>query len=63
MYSVRLGSGDKIEGNVDGMKVAVLACLELTDRLREMEGELLSLKARVDNKSREFSILLDDVLK
>jgi cell division protein ZapA (FtsZ GTPase activity inhibitor) len=50
-------------GNVDGMKVAVLACLELADRARAMEQELTALKQRVDAKSREFSLLLDAALK
>ncbi len=50
-------------GNIDGMKVAVLACLELADRARGMQSELESLKSRVDEKSRQFSILLDEALK
>jgi cell division protein ZapA len=50
-------------GNIDGMKVAVLACLELADRARGMEQELESLKTRVEEKSRQFSILLDEALK
>ena len=50
-------------GNIDGMKVAVLACLELADRARGIQQELESLKTRVDEKSRQFSILLDEALK
>jgi len=50
-------------GNVDGMKIAVLACLQLADQVRGMEQELAELKARVDGKTREFSILLDEALK
>lgn len=50
-------------GNIDGMKVAVLACLELADRARSIQQELESLKSRVDQKSRQFSILLDEALK
>jgi cell division protein ZapA len=46
-------------GNVDGNRVAVLACLHLADRLRGLERELADLKARVDKKSRQFSLLLD----
>jgi cell division protein ZapA len=46
-------------GNVDGNRVAVLACLHLADRLRGLERELADLKARVDRKSRQFSLLLD----
>lgn len=50
-------------GNVDGMKVAVLACLQLADQARGMEKELNELKSRVESKSRECSILLDQALK
>lgn len=50
-------------GNIDGMKIAVLACLELADRARSIQQELESLKSRVDQKSRQFSILLDEALK
>lgn len=46
-------------GNVDGNRVAVLACLHLADRLRSIERELADLKERVDSKSRQFSLLLD----
>jgi cell division protein ZapA len=50
-------------GNVDGNRVAVLACLHLADRLRSMERELTDLKDRVDKKSKQFSVLLDDVIR
>jgi cell division protein ZapA len=46
-------------GNVDSNRVAVLACLHLADRLRAMERELSDLKARVDQKTRQFSMLLE----
>ena len=46
-------------GSADANRVAVLACLHLADRLRALERELADLKARVDHKSRQFSILLD----
>ena len=46
-------------GNSDSNRVAVLACLHLADRLRGAEQEL----ARVDEKSRHFSTLLDTVLE
>ena len=46
-------------GSADSNRVAVLACLHLADRLRALERELADLKARVDHKSRQFSILLD----
>src|ERR1700690_1605615 len=50
-------------GNVDGNRVAVLACLHLADRLRSMERELAQLKSRVDQKTRQFSMLLDKAIE
>jgi cell division protein ZapA len=46
-------------GNVDANRVAVLACLHMADRLHGLERELADLKARVDDKSRQFSLLLE----
>ncbi len=46
-------------GNVDSNRVAVLACLHMADQLRSMERELGELKSRVNEKSRQFSVLLD----
>jgi cell division protein ZapA len=48
---------------VDGNRVAVLACLHLADRLRSMERELSQLRARVDEKARQFSLLLDKAIE
>src|SRR4051812_39654855 len=50
-------------GNLDSMRVAILACLHLQDRVRTLEREFTQLRSRVENRSREFSILLDDVLE
>jgi cell division protein ZapA len=50
-------------GNVDANRVAVLACLHLADRLRCMERELGELKDRVEQKSRQFSVLLDQAIR
>jgi cell division protein ZapA len=50
-------------GNIDGNRVAVLACLHLADQLRSMERELGDLKARVERKSRQFSVLLDQAIR
>jgi cell division protein ZapA len=50
-------------GNVDSNRVAVLACLHMADRLRSIERELSELKARVDQKTRQFSLLLDRVME
>jgi cell division protein ZapA len=49
-------------GNMDATRVAVLACLHLQDRVRTLESEFTQLRSRVENTSREFSVLLDDVL-
>jgi cell division protein ZapA len=49
--------------NIDSNRVAVLACLHLADRLRTLERELAELKGRVDEKTRKFSLLLDQVIE
>ena len=46
-------------GNMDAGRVAILAALHLADRLRTMERELEQFRQRVDDKSRRFSLLLD----
>jgi cell division protein ZapA len=48
--------------NLDANRLAVLACLHLADQLRSAERELATVKARVDHKTRELSILLDQVI-
>lgn len=50
-------------GNIDTARVAVLACLHFADELRALQRELSSLKSRVDTKSREFSLMLDQVIE
>lgn len=47
----------------DKLRVAVLACLHLADRLRSLENELAELKRRVDEKSRAFGLLLEEALR
>lgn len=47
-------------GNADANRVSVLACLHLADRLRSAERQLSELKERVDLKTRQFSLLLDN---
>lgn len=49
-------------GNVDASQVAVLACLHLADRLRGVEQELSDYRGEVGEKSRRFSVLLDQAL-
>ena len=50
-------------GNVDANRVAVLACLHMADRLRSMEKELAELKDRVERKSKQFSVMLDQAIR
>src|SRR5215471_11724300 len=50
-------------GNIDASRVAVLACLHLADRLRSIERELSELRTRVNDKTRQFSVLLDRVIE
>lgn len=47
----------------DNLRVAVLACLHLADRLRSLQKELGELKLRVDEKSRAFQLLLDEAIR
>jgi len=49
--------------NADSGRVAVLACLHLADRLNSLERDLGALKQRVDSKSEEFAVLLDQALE
>jgi cell division protein ZapA (FtsZ GTPase activity inhibitor) len=50
-------------GSNDSTRAAVLTSLHLADRLRSLERELTQLRQRVDDKSRQFSILLDQVIE
>lgn len=49
-------------GDVEASRVAVLACLHMADRLRALEGRFAKLKQSVDEKSEQFSVLLDQAL-
>ncbi len=50
-------------GNIDTTRAAVLACLHLAAQMQGIERDLDSLKKRVADKSREFSLLLDQVIE
>ncbi len=50
-------------GNVEGSRIAVLACLHLADRLRGLEQELADFRSQVGEKSRRFSVLLDEAIR
>ena len=49
--------------SADPARVAVLASLHLADKLQAIERELVSLKARIDSKSEQFSLLLDRAIE
>ena len=49
-------------GNVDSNRIAVLACLHLADQVESLERELAQLKNKVEDKAREFSVLLDGAI-
>jgi cell division protein ZapA len=50
-------------GDAEAAHVAVLACLHLADRLRTIELELTELKKRVEEKSSQYSLLLEQALE
>jgi cell division protein ZapA len=49
-------------GNLDTTRTAVLACLHLADRLRTVENQLEALRDGISHKSRDFALLLDQVV-
>ncbi len=49
--------------SADATRIAVLACLHLTDRLHTLECDLTSLKERVGRKTEEFAGLLGRALE
>ena len=57
------GIGPVVSPRVDGSSVAVLACLHLADRLRGAEQELSEFRTEVGEKSRQFSVLLDQAIR
>lgn len=46
-------------GNLDTTRTAVLACLHLADRLRQVERQLQALQDGINHKTRDFALLLD----
>jgi cell division protein ZapA len=48
--------------SADTLRVALLACLHLADQLHTLERDLTSLKSRIDKKSGEFAVLLEQAL-
>jgi cell division protein ZapA len=48
--------------NADPLRVAVLACMHLADRLRALENDLQDWKRRVDAKSEQFRAQLEQAI-
>jgi cell division protein ZapA len=49
-------------GNIDSTRTAVLTALHLADQLRSLERELNGLKQRVEERSKQLSVLLDQAV-
>ncbi len=49
--------------NADSFRVAVMACLNLADRTRTLEGELNGLKARVGSKTDRLASILERAIE
>src|ERR1035437_2666289 len=49
--------------NADSTRIAVLACLHLADRMRTLERDLSQLKQRVDRKSEELAVMLEQLIE
>lgn len=58
MESIASRSGDS-----ETSRIAVLACLHLADRLRTLERQLANLTERVERKSEQLSLVLDQALE
>ena len=48
-------------GNMDGIRVAILACLHLQDRVDVLQGEVDKLRG-VEARTRELARMLDQVI-
>lgn len=48
-------------GNVDTLRIAVLACLHLQTRVQSLERDLSAFRSEVDERARRFSLLLDEL--
>ncbi len=48
--------------NADTTRIAVLACVHLADKLRNLERDLNQLRERVDRKSEQYAGILEQLL-
>lgn len=49
-------------GTADPTRVAVLACLHLADQLRTLQQERVNIQEQINEKVRNFSLLLDEAM-
>jgi len=47
----------------DNLRIAVLACLHLADRLRVLQRELEEFRRRVEQKTHSYGLLLDELIR
>jgi cell division protein ZapA len=59
----RLLNAIAARGNADSLRVALLACLHLQDRVRVLEKELQQLRERVGVKSRDLADKLSRIIE
>jgi cell division protein ZapA (FtsZ GTPase activity inhibitor) len=50
-------------GNVDTNRIAVLACLHLQTRIQALEAEIARFRSDVDDKTRRFAGMLDELIR
>ncbi|HYL35584.1 MAG TPA: cell division protein ZapA [Bryobacteraceae bacterium] len=49
-------------GHIDATRAAVLACLHLADQLDGVEHQFTELKDKLEHKTRQFTVLLDQAI-
>ena len=50
------------QGNMDSLRVAILACLHLQDRVHVLEQEYDSFRSRIDDKGKSLAQILDQTI-
>jgi cell division protein ZapA len=49
--------------SADSTRIAVLTCMHLADRLRDLELQVSNLRERISRKSEELGLLLDQAIE
>lgn len=49
--------------NADSTKIAVLACLHMADQLNDLENNLKTIHSRIERKTQELGLLLEQVME